>query len=165
MTNELSLILLVDDSPDDHEATVRSFKKNHLVNPLHWCKNGRDALDFVLQEGSHAGSPQSLIPSLIFLDLNMPGMDGRKVLKALKGDARSKQIPIVILTTSAATEDIEQCYAQGASTYIQKPVNFEGLVKAIGTMKDYWFDIALLPKGAPHNAGNTGEQIYPMFKG
>jgi two-component system response regulator len=145
MIEVLPKILLVEDNPDDYEATVRSFEKNHLANPVQWCRSGQDALDYVRREGGHSHIPVGQRPCLIFLDLNMPGLDGRKVLKALKNDDRTKQIPVVILTTSADPKDVEQCYALGASTYIQKPVSFERLVDAVRTMKDYWFKIALLP--------------------
>ncbi len=130
-------ILLVEDNEDDYEATVRSLKKNHFLNPVHWCKSGREALDF-LQTGDN-------VPDLILLDLNMPGIDGRQVLATVKGDAVLRHIPVIVLTTSNDARDVDQCYDIGASTYIQKPVSFEGLTEAIRTMKDYWFGIALLP--------------------
>jgi len=135
-------ILLVEDNEDDYEATVRSLKKNHFLNPVQWCKSGREALDF-LQKTVESGA--RTLPDLILLDLNMPGIDGRQVLAAVKADAVLKQIPVIVLTTSNDARDIDQCYSIGASTYIQKPVSFEGLTEAIRTMKDYWFGIALLP--------------------
>jgi len=133
-------ILLVEDNEDDYEATVRSLKKNHFLNPVHWCKNGREALEF-LQKAGEKGT----LPDLILLDLNMPGIDGRQVLATVKGDALLRHIPVIVLTTSNDARDVDQCYSIGASTYIQKPVSFEGLTEAIRTMKDYWFGIALLP--------------------
>ncbi len=133
-------ILLVEDNEDDYEATVRSLKKNHFVNPVHWCKSGRDALEFLKTAGETGA-----LPDLILLDLNMPGIDGRQVLAAVKGDAQLRHIPVIVLTTSNDARDIDTCYDIGASTYIQKPVSFEGLTEAIRTMKDYWFGIALLP--------------------
>jgi|ERR1700722_17600686 len=145
MMSNLSPILLVEDNIDDFESTQRSFKKNHFVNPIQWCQSGQDALNYLRREGNYAGGNGVAAPGLIFLDLNMPGLDGRQVLKIIKEDSRTKQIPVVILTTSADPRDVDQCYAMGASTYIQKPVSFEGLVNAVSTMKDYWFNIALLP--------------------
>jgi two-component system response regulator len=136
----IPVILLVEDNEDDYEATVRSLKKNHFLNPVHWCKSGRDALEF-LQAAITTGP----LPDLILLDLNMPGIDGRQVLTAIKGDPELKHIPVIILTTSNDARDVDHCYSIGASTYIQKPVSFEGLTEAIRTMKDYWFGIALLP--------------------
>jgi two-component system, response regulator len=140
----LSDILLIEDNDDDFEATMRSLKKNHFANPMRRCKNGQDGLDYLRHEGAYAGQPASL-PGLILLDLNMPGIDGRAMLRMLKADEKLRPIPVIVLTTSADSRDIEQCYQLGANTYIQKPVSFEGLVEAIRTMKEYWFGIALLP--------------------
>ena len=139
-------LLLVEDNQDDYEATLRSLKKNHFLNPVHWCKNGKDALDYIYKRGSYSNDPEVYTPDLILLDLNMPGIDGRQVLRELKQDPQKCSIPIVVLTTSKDSKDIEQCYKIGASTYIQKPVDFEGLTQAIRTMKNYWFGIAVLPQ-------------------
>ena len=138
-------ILLVEDNEDDYEAAVRSLKKSHFMNPVHWCKNGQDALDYLYHEGKYSDNPNVKTPDLILLDLNMPGVDGRQVLKHLKGDPEKCSIPVVVLTTSKDAKDVDKCYGMGASTYIQKPVDFEGLTKAIRTMKDYWFGVAILP--------------------
>jgi len=140
----IPVLLMVEDNEDDYEATVRSLKKNHFVNPVHWCRSGRDALDFLGRSGKYAdgGVPT---PDLILLDLNMPGIDGRQVLGAVKADPKLRHIPVIVLTTSSDARDVEQCYEIGASTYIQKPVSFEGLTEAVRTMKDYWFGVALLP--------------------
>lgn len=143
--HDLSTILLVEDNADDYEAAIRSFREAHLNNPVHWCKSGRDALDYLQHEGKYAVGPPAGKPGLVLLDLNMPGIDGRKALAVIKQDKELKKIPVVILTTSADEKDVEQCYELGASTYIQKPVDFEGLVEAISRIKDYWFGIALLP--------------------
>jgi CheY-like chemotaxis protein len=141
----LPTILLVEDNPDDYEAAIRSFKAAHLDNPVHWCKTGKDALDFLKHEGAYAGSEASSKPALILLDLNMPGIDGRKLLELAKRDPGLKKIPIVVLTTSSDERDVSQCYELGASTYIQKPVDFDGLIGAVHRIKDYWFGVALLP--------------------
>lgn len=147
MTQNLVHILLVEDNPDDYEATLRSLKKNHFMNPVHWCKSGKEALDYLCKEGSYANDDSVRKPDLVLLDLNMPGIDGRQVLERLKSDNELRSIPVVILTTSSDAKDVEQCYTIGASTYIQKPVSFEGLTEAIQKMKDYWFGVAILP---PH---------------
>jgi two-component system, response regulator len=143
----LPTILLVEDSIDDYQAAIRSFKAAHLDNPVHWCKTGRDALDYLKHEGSYAQGPVGPLPALVLLDLNMPGIDGRKVLAIVKQDPALKKIPVVILTTSSDERDVTECYELGASTYIQKPVDFDGLIEAVGRIKDYWFGIALLPGG------------------
>ena len=116
-----------------------------------WCKTGEAALDYVFKRGDYANNPEVQIPDLILLDLNMPGLDGRQVLRALKADNATKAIPVVVLTTSNDPKDINACYDLGASTYIQKPVSFAGLTEAIGKMKDYWFGVALLPQAAKSN--------------
>lgn len=143
--NDITHILLVEDNQDDYEATVRSLKKNHFMNPIQWCKNGQEALDYLYQQGEFANHPDVKRPDLILLDLNMPGLGGRQVLQRLKADPEKCAIPVVILTTSKDSKDVNKCYEIGASTYIQKPVNFEGLTEAIRTMKDYWFGVAILP--------------------
>lgn len=140
MVQALSTILLVEDNEDDFEATTRSLRKNHVMNPIRWCKSGQQALDYLL-----GGSSEK--PDLILLDLNMPGIDGRQVLTILKNDPKTKSIPVVILTTSNDPADVENCYEIGASTYIQKPVRFEDLHEAIRIVKDYWFGVAILPGG------------------
>lgn len=143
--SQYAQIMLVEDNPDDYEATLRSLRKNHLMNPVHWCKNGHDALDYLHRAGAYSMDAPRVRPDLILLDLNMPGLDGRKVLEHIKSDEELKSIPVVILTTSKDSKDVDQCYAFGANTYIQKPVNFESLTQAIAAMKDYWFGIAVLP--------------------
>jgi two-component system response regulator len=141
----LPTILLVEDSVDDYEAAMRSFKAAHLDNPVHWCKSGKEALDYLKHEGTYARAPGAAKPALVLLDLNMPGIDGRKVLAIVKQDPALKKTPIVILTTSSDERDVTHCYELGASTYIQKPVDFDGLIGAVSRIKDYWFGIALLP--------------------
>jgi two-component system response regulator len=138
-------ILVIDDNEDDVEAIRRSFARSHLLDRIAWCHNGRDALDYLFCEGAHAvrrgGNPQ-----LILLDLNMPGLDGRRTLEIIKGDEKLRTVPVVVLTTSADNRDVERCYELGASTYIQKPVSFDELTAAVRMMTDYWFGIALLPQ-------------------
>lgn len=146
MKNDLSHILLVEDNQDDYEATLRSLHKSHFMNPIQWCRSGQDALDYLNKTGAYKENPRIKLPSLILLDLNMPGIDGRQVLEKLKGSEKFRSIPVVVLTTSADAKDVQQCYSIGASTYIQKPVSFDGLTEAIRTMKDYWFGVAILPR-------------------
>jgi two-component system, response regulator len=135
---KLPNILIVEDNADDYEATERSFRRAHFLNPIFWARNGQQAIDFLRNSATPV--------DLILLDLNMPGIDGRHVLERVKSDTTLKTIPIIVLTTSSDEKDIQACYALGASTFIQKPVNFEGLAEAIRTMNDYWFGIALLPE-------------------
>jgi two-component system response regulator len=139
-------ILLVEDSEDDYEATMRAFQKANLYNPVTWCQSGRDAIDRLCHEGVYKDTPRHALPGLILLDLNMPGLDGRKTLQLIKGNPALKHIPVIILTTSADERDVENCYQMGANTYVQKPVSFDGLIEAIRRLREYWFEIALLPK-------------------
>ncbi len=141
-------ILLVEDSADDYEATVRAFKRANLLNPVTWCQSGQAALDFLFARDGTAEQPY---PGIILLDLNMPGLDGRKTLQLIKQDVRLRQIPIIVLTTSSDERDVSACYQLGANTYIQKPVSFDGLIEAINRLKEYWFEFALLPKEVPHD--------------
>ncbi|HTW26023.1 MAG TPA: response regulator [Acetobacteraceae bacterium] len=138
-------IMLVEDNQDDYEATLRSLKKNHFMNPIEWCRSGQEALDHLHGEGDDPNGAARRNPDLILLDLNMPGIDGRHVLETIKKDSKLRSIPVVVLTTSTDSRDIEACYAAGANSYIQKPVSFDGLTAAIRTMKDYWFGVAILP--------------------
>jgi CheY-like chemotaxis protein len=142
---KLRPILLVEDNLDDYDAVARSCKAAHLENPLDWCKSGREALDYLRREGAYAESADQSRPAIVLLDLNMPGIDGKKVLSVVKQDPGLKGIPVVVLTTSTDGRDVQDCYDLGASTYIQKPVDFDQLIRAIGRIKDYWFGVALLP--------------------
>jgi len=141
-------ILLVEDSPEDYEVTVRAFKKASLANPVYRCQDGEEALDFLYQRGAYADAIRAPRPGLILLDLNLPGTDGRQVLAQVKGDPRLRCIPVVVLTTSADERDIESCYRAGANSYIQKPVSLESFLRAIQVLKNYWFEIVLLPRSA-----------------
>jgi len=135
-------ILIVEDSLDDFEAAKRAFSKANLNNPIKHAMSGEDAIAYLKSDSSK--------PGIILLDLNMPGLDGRKTLEIIKRTPELKRIPIVILTTSDDERDVSACYEMGANTYIQKPVDFDGLIAAIKQLKEYWFEIALLPKEAEH---------------
>jgi CheY-like chemotaxis protein len=141
----LPYILIIEDNADDYEATERNLRRAHFVNPITWCRNGQAALNFLRYDGEYENRRSSQ-PDLILLDLNMPGMDGRTVLEIVKSDHALKSIPVVVLTTSSDAKDMEACHTLGASTYIQKPVDFKGLTEAVRAMKDNWFGIALLPQ-------------------
>lgn len=132
-------IMIVEDSEDDFDATKRAFGKANLRNPIFHATSGEEALGYLRDEGN----PK---PGIILLDLNMPGLDGRKTLEIIKQQECLKKIPVVILTTSDDERDVKACYSLGANTYIQKPVDFDGLINAIRQLKEYWFEIALLPK-------------------
>lgn len=139
LLHESQPILIVDDSPDDVEATKRAFTRANLRNRIHHAESGEVALKFL-------NGDEKQKPGIILLDLNMPGLDGRKTLEIIKNTQNLKSIPVVILTTSSDERDVQACYELGANTYIQKPVDFDGLIAAIRRLKEYWFEIALLPK-------------------
>ena len=144
--NESQLILIVEDNDDDFIATMRAFKKSNLVNPVRRCTNGEQALDYLLQRGEFSAIGAAPRPNLVLLDLNLPGTDGREVLRAIKAAPELKKIPVIVLTTSNAEQDIEQCYAAGANSYVQKPVDFESFIRAIARLSEYWLNISILPK-------------------
>ncbi len=140
------MILVVEDSDDDFFATERAFKKADLRNPVQRCATGDEALDFLFQRGAFAHRQGLPNPSLILLDLNLPSLDGRQVLHAIKSDSKLHRIPVVVLTTSVAEQDIARCYDEGANSYIHKPVDMLRFVEAIIRLKEYWFEVAVLPK-------------------
>ena len=139
-------ILLVEDSPEDCTTTIRAFKKAGLRNEIVHCSDGDAALDYLFRRGAYADPAQSPKPGVILLDLNLPGTDGREVLEQVKADPDIGQIPVVVLTTSKDERDILACYRMGASSYIQKPVNIEGFFRAIQSLKEYWFEVVILPR-------------------
>jgi CheY-like chemotaxis protein len=139
-------ILLIEDSDEDYAITKRSFAKAGLINPLHRVADGEEALDYLFRRGRFEDGDGAPRPGVILLDLNLPGTDGREVLKIIKGDEFLRRIPVIVLTTSSAEADIEECYMAGANSYIVKPVELENFVDAVARLRDYWFKIVILPK-------------------
>lgn len=146
MREHTTTILVVEDSPEDFEATLRGFRRAGLVNSIVHCEDGDEALDYLRRRGAYEDQDKHPLPAVILLDLNMPGTDGREVLHELKSDPELRSIPVVVLTTSSDERDIRDCYDAGANTYVQKPVDLEGFLEAIRRLKDYWLEIALLPR-------------------
>ena len=139
-------ILLVEDNDEDYEATKRAFSKAGLRNNLIRCEDGDEALDYLYRRGKYSDPKTSPRPGIILLDLNLPGTDGREVLHKVKSDKRLRIIPIVVLTTSSDEQDIQFCYDIGANSYMHKPVGLTGFFEAIQRLKDYWFEVVILPK-------------------
>jgi CheY-like chemotaxis protein len=139
-------ILLVEDSPEDFETTERAFRRSGLKNPIYRCADGDEALDFLHRRGQYSEPDKAPRPGVILLDLNLPGTDGREVLSEIKNDPDLKQIPVIVLTTSKDERDVEVCYRCGANSYIQKPVDLDGFMKAIERLNDYWFEVVILPR-------------------
>ena len=131
-------ILLIEDSPEDLELTCRALKNANLGNHLQIARDGAEALDFLFCEGEHAGRQVEDTPKLILLDLKLPKVDGLEVLQRIKSDARTRQIPVVVLTSSKEQKDIVETYALGVNSYIVKPVNFEGFASAVQNLGMYW---------------------------
>jgi len=131
-------ILLVEDNMSDAELTIRALKKNNLANNLVHLKDGAEALDFLLLQGQYAGRAEEKKPRVILLDLKMPKVSGIEVLRVIKADVRTKEIPVVILTSSKEDPDVKGCYALGANSYVVKPVDFEQFVKAVSNLGLYW---------------------------
>lgn len=138
-------LLVVEDSNEDFEALQRLLGRSALTIPIQRCVNGEQALAFLYCTGSYEDRQRSLRPGLIVLDLNLPGTDGREVLRRIKQDETLKKIPIVVFTTSNNPQDIEDCYQYGVNSYIVKPINFAQLKRDIQTIVDYWFEVTTLP--------------------
>ena len=138
MDNNEIEILIVEDSMDDANLTIRSLKKNKIANQLHHVKDGAEALDFIFAKGEYSSRSKSTRPKLILLDLKMPKVNGIEVLAQIKEHPDTKTIPVVILTSSQEDPDIKKCYELGANSYVTKPVEFEGFVKAVKELGFYW---------------------------
>lgn len=137
-------IVMADDDPDDRELTEDAFREVRFANDLRFARDGRDLLDYLTRSNGYTRQ-NAPTPGLILLDLNMPRMDGREALTAIKSDPKLRSIPVVVLTTSEADEDILRSYELGAASYIPKPVTFVGLVEAMKTLTDYWFELVAVP--------------------
>lgn len=131
-------ILLVEDNPDDVELTRLAFAEAKIANRLVVVGDGAEALDYLFGRGAHAGRDPAELPSIVLLDLNLPKVDGREVLQAIRGDERTRTLPVVVLTTSTEPFDVEASYALGVNSYIQKPVDFEQFVWAVKQVGLYW---------------------------
>lgn len=140
------VILMAEDDPDDRLLSMEALEEAHLVNDLYFVENGEELMDYLNRRGKFQDEKQSPRPGLILLDLNMPRKDGREALEEIKADANLRTIPIVVLTTSKAEEDILRSYDLGVSGYITKPVNFDELISVMKTLGKYWFEIVELPR-------------------
>ncbi len=139
-------ILLVEDNPDDLELTLRALRKAQLSNRIHVARDGAEALEFLFCEGPHSERSMEDLPRLILLDLKLPKVDGLEVLDRIKSDARTRGIPTVVLTSSQEQNDVVTSYRLGVNSYIVKPVNFDGFVKAVQDLGMYWLLLNQPPK-------------------
>jgi len=141
-------ILLVDDDDDDRDLARAAFAESQLRNDLHCVESGEEMLAYLRREGPYSDPAVSPTPGIVLLDLNMPGMGGREALEELKRDEALSHIPVIVMTTSKADEDVLSSYQHGASSYITKPVTFEGLLNVVKGLQRYWLQIVELPNCA-----------------
>ncbi len=134
-------ILLVEDNPDDETLALRAFGKMNIPNPVVVARDGVDAIDYLLCRGAFSDRDPNVLPAVVLLDLKLPRMDGLEVLRRIRADARTAVLPVVVLTTSGETLDIEQAYRLGANSYIRKPVDFERFLQAVGLLGEYWLNL------------------------
>lgn len=140
-------ILLVEDNPNDVELTLRAFKKNNLTNPIQVVRDGEEALEFIFGTGAYANRRIEDGPKIILLDLKLPKVDGLEVLRRVKSDARTKAIPVVVLTSSREERDIVESYQLGVNSYIVKPVDFDQFIESARLLGLYWLLLNQPPNG------------------
>jgi CheY-like chemotaxis protein len=131
-------ILYVEDNPNDAELTMRALRKRNLANKVFHVEDGAQALDFIFARGQFTERDMAHPPRLVLLDIKLPKVDGLEVLRAIKGDPRTKDIPVVMLTSSSEDRDIGECYRLGVNSYIVKPVDFENFAQAVSEAGFYW---------------------------
>jgi CheY-like chemotaxis protein len=140
------IILIADDDAEDRMMVKEALEESRLKNNIHFVENGEELVDYLHNRGRFTDKDLYPTPGLILLDLNMPKKDGREALKEIKADPHLRLIPVVVLTTSKAEEDILRTYDLGVSSFITKPVTFTALVDVMRTLSKYWFEIVELPK-------------------
>lgn len=150
---KLPVIVMADDDADDRMLTRDAFAESGLLCDLRFVNDGVELLDYLAREGAFSSPGAAPQPCLILLDLNMPRMDGREALARIRADESLRHVPVVVLTTSKAREDVIASYAGGGNTFITKPVSYSALVEAVRCFGQYWFDVAELPV----TAAPTGE--------
>lgn len=138
-------ILIADDDPDDQLLVRDALLENRVFNDIRFVGDGQELMDYLLQRGAYSTPAQAPRPDLILLDLNMPRKDGREALREIRQDEELRCIPVVVLTTSKADEDVARMYELGVNSFIVKPVTFQALVEVIHVVTEYWFTIVRLP--------------------
>ena len=139
-------ILMADDDPDDRMLTQDALKEARLANDIHFVEDGEELLQYLRHQGVYSDASKAPRPGIILLDLNMPKKDGREALKEIKSDPNLRRIPVVIMTTSKADQDVLKSYDLGANSYVTKPVTFDELVEVVRGLGRYWFEIVELPE-------------------
>ena len=143
-SDQLIPILMADDDAEDRMLLEEAWEENRIANPLRFVEDGEELMDYLHHRGNFSDQKKYPIPGLILLDLNMPRKDGREALAEIKAAPNLKKIPVVVLTTSKAEEDILRTYDLGVNSYITKPVTFDALVELVRTLTEYWFGIVSL---------------------
>ncbi len=138
-------VVIVEDSPEDYEALVRAFAKAGISHPVYRFSYGEDAFDFLKQRGRFFKHGAEDHPGILILDLNLPGTDGLRILKAIREDPALRAIPVIVLSTSSNAREIEHCYLAGANSYMVKPSSPNEFVEAIRRFKEFWLEVATLP--------------------
>lgn len=141
-------VLTIEDSDEDFEAFMRALRFLNLTFPVQRAGDGDEALAYLYQTGDYARSEAAPRPDLIFMDLNLPGTDGREVIQEIKQNEQLKSIPVIVLTTSSNPKDVESCYRYGANSYILKPMGTKALAGTLQTCINYWFTLSLLPNAS-----------------
>ena len=140
------IILLVEDNPVDEKLTVRALEKRNLANRIVVARDGEEALECLFGAGDGKGGPPAALPQVVLLDLKLPKVEGLEVLRRIRGTERTKQVPVVVLTSSDEERDILQSYALGVNSYVRKPVNFDQFSEAVAEIGLYWLVINTPPK-------------------
>jgi two-component system response regulator len=138
-------ILIAEDDPDDRLLALDALAETKFVHLVRFVEDGQELLDYLRRQGKYSDPALSPTPGIVLVDLNMPRMDGRAAIAAIKSDPALRHVPVTVLTTSRAEEDVFRSYQLGVSSYITKPVSFEGLVRVMKGVGQYWFEIVELP--------------------
>jgi chemotaxis family two-component system response regulator Rcp1 len=149
----LRTILLVEDNPADIKITQRALRESELSVELVVVRDGQQAVEYLLRQGTYAHDESWRVPELILLDLNLPRLTGREVLERIRSTPMLRSVPVVVLTTSRRREDVQEVYAAGANTYIEKPQDFRRFVDVLRTIHGYWLDTAILPPAMVERSG------------
>lgn len=147
-----TILLMADDDPDDRMLATDALAESHLSNELYCVEDGEELMDYLYHRGRYADAATAPRPGVILLDLNMPRKDGREAIQEIKADPHLRQIPIIVLTTSKAEEDIYRSYDLGVNSFITKPVTFAALVDVMQSLGRYWFEIVELPSNPDEQA-------------
>jgi len=143
-------ILLVEDNPNDLELTLHALEKNNLANRIHAARDGEEALDFMFCRGVYGNRSFESPPKVVLLDLKLPKVDGLEVLRAIKGETRTKAVPVVVMTSSSQQRDLVESYQLGVNSYIQKPINFNEFREVLQRLGYYWLVINKPPPSGTH---------------